>query len=103
MLPRVALKPRPAAIANRARNARAATIQGRALVLASREMGVLAPAAAPHRWQNFAPGLNSAAHDAQVAPASGAPQFAQYRPVATAPQDGQALEVGESGEEETIR
>ena len=51
------------------------------------------PTAMPQRWQNFAPGLSSAAQDAQVDPASGAPQFAQYRPVAAAPQAGQAVEV----------
>src|SRR3954466_13998848 len=71
-----ALKPRPAAIANSARNARAATIHGRALVFVSR--GVVAPLTpVPQRWQNLAPGLSGAAHDAQAAPASGAPQLAQ--------------------------
>jgi hypothetical protein len=48
----------------------------------------------PHRWQNFAPGLSGAAHDAQVAPASGEPQLAQYRPVAGAPQAGQVDRSG---------
>ncbi len=72
----------------------AATIQGRALVLVSREAEALAPTVVPHRWQNFAPGLNSAAHEAQVAPASGAPQFAQYLPLATEPQEGHVVESG---------
>src|SRR6476620_2912970 len=71
-----ALKPRPAAIANRARNASAATIQGSALVFVSRGATV-APREVPQRWQNFAPGLRGAAHDAHTAPVSGAPQLAQ--------------------------
>ena len=75
-LPRLALKPRPAAIANSARKASAATIQGRVLVL-SRTVALPDPAAAPHRWQNLAPGLRSAEHATHLAPASGAPQLAQ--------------------------
>ena len=90
MLPRWALKPRPAAIANRARKARAATIHGSAFVLDSR-VDVAVPTEVPQRWQNLAPGLRSAAHEAHVAPASGAPQFAQYLPVAALPQDGQVV------------
>ena len=95
VLPRLALKPRPAAIANNARKASAATIQGKAFVFDSRA-GTLPPTAVPHRWQNFAPALSSAAQEAQVAPASGAPQFAQYLPVAGAPQDGHALDCVET-------
>src|SRR5438874_1048306 len=94
-----ALKPRPAAMANKARNARAATIQGSALVLDSRATVAVPPAAVPQRWQNFAPGPSSAAQAEQVAPASGAPQLEQYRPVAVAPQTGHfvagSVEVGE--------
>ncbi len=92
LLPRRALKPRPAAIANSARKARAATIQGSELFLDSRTVAPGDPTPAPQRWQNLAPGLSSAEHDAQLAPASGAPQLAQYRPVAVASQDGQAVE-----------
>src|SRR5436309_14913715 len=65
-----ALKPRPAAIAKRARKASAATIQGRAFVLDSRELVIAEPTALPQRWQNLAPGLSSAEQDAQVAPDS---------------------------------
>jgi hypothetical protein len=84
------LKPRPAAIANSARKASAATIQGSAFVLESRVADGLTPTAVPQRWQNLAPALSSAAHEMQVAPASGAPQLAQYLPVAAAPHVGQA-------------
>ncbi len=60
------------------------------------------PIPAPQRWQNLAPGLTSAEHDAHLAPASGAPQAAQYWPVAAAPQEGQvvenSLEEGEAGD-----
>jgi hypothetical protein len=76
VLLRRALNPRPAAIAKRARKASAATIQGSEFVFDA-AAGAAAPIEAPQRWQNFAPGLNSAEHDAQVAPASGAPQLAQ--------------------------
>src|SRR5438045_2097155 len=74
-----ALKPRPAAMAKRARNASAATIQGSAFVLDpfAAVAVLVAPIAFPQRWQNFAPGLSSAAQAAQVAPASGAPQLEQ--------------------------
>src|SRR6476660_9947326 len=78
VLLRRALNPRPAAIANRARKASAATIQGSALVLDSRvAVGAAAPTAVPQRWQNLAPGLSSAEQAAHVAPASGAPQEEQ--------------------------
>src|SRR5947207_10152670 len=77
VLLRRALKPRPAAMANKARKATAATIHGRALVLDSRPLTAVAVTAVPQRWQNFAPGLNSAAQAEQVAPASGAPQLEQ--------------------------
>src|SRR3954471_3592973 len=76
VLLRFALKPRPAAIAKRARKARAATIHGRELVLGSRD-GEGPPAGAPQRWQNLAPGLRSEAQELHLAPASGAPQLAQ--------------------------
>ena len=89
-LPLVVLKPRPAAIANRARKASAATIQGSAF-LGSRVVAVADPIPAPQRWQNLAPGLTAAEHDGHVAPASGAPQAAQYRPDASAPQEGQVV------------
>jgi hypothetical protein len=92
-----ALKPLPAAIANSARNASAATIQGKEFVRDSRG-GFAVPTAAPHRWQNLAPGVSCAEHDAHDAPASAAPQFAQYRPLPSVPQDAQV--VGESGEAE---
>jgi len=76
VLLRRALNPRPAAIAKRARKASAATIQGSEFVF-DPPGGAAAPTAVPQRWQNFAPGLRSALHEAQVAPASGAPQLAQ--------------------------
>jgi hypothetical protein len=71
-----ALKPLPAAIAKRARKASAATIQGNEFVRVS-WLGGAPPVGAPQRWQNFAPGLNSAEHDAHSTPESTAPQFAQ--------------------------
>src|SRR6266480_3689181 len=98
VLLRRALNPRPAAIANKARNARAATIQGRALVLDSRATLAIAPTAVPQRWQNFAPGLNSEAQTEHMAPASGAPQDEQYRPLADARQAGQMEVVCSDGE-----
>ena len=52
----------------------------------------VAPAAVPHRWQNFAPGVRIVAQAAQRAPASGEPQLAQKRPLAAAPQLGQCAE-----------
>jgi hypothetical protein len=57
----------------------------------------------PQWWQNLAPGLKSAAHEAHVAPASGAPQFAQYLPVATAPHDGQAAMESDEGGGDVMR
>ncbi len=99
----LALNPRPAAIAKRARNARAATIQGREFVRVSTRGG--APATgAPQRWQNFAPGVSSAEHDAHGAPVSAAPQFAQNRPVAGVPQDAQVMaESGDAEEGDVMR
>ena len=94
------LNPRPAAIAKRARNASAATIHGKEFVRDSPDSrgGLAPPVGAPQRWQNLAPGLSSAEQDAHGAPASAAPQFAQYRPLASVPQDAQV--VGESDEAE---
>lgn len=77
MLEGLALKPRPAAIANKARKARAATIQGRALVVGCAAGALAADAGVPQRWQNFAPGLRGEEHEAQLAPESGVPQLAQ--------------------------
>ena len=51
-----------------------------------------APTAVPQRWQNRAPGVSAAPHDAHVAPASEAPQFEQNRPDAGAPQFGQGAD-----------
>jgi hypothetical protein len=95
-----ALNPRPAAIAKSARKASAATIQGKEFVRDSPDPrgGLAPPAGAPHRWQNLAPGPSSAEHEAHDAPASAAPQFAQYRPLASVPQEAQV--VGESDEAE---
>src|ERR1700682_997126 len=76
VLLRRALKPRPAAMAKRARKASAATIHGSEFVL-ELTVGAAAPAGAPQRWQNLAPALSSAEHEAHAAPASGAPQLAQ--------------------------
>src|ERR1700682_5506616 len=76
VLLRRALNPRPAAIAKRARKASAATIQGSEFVF-DPAADAAAPAGAPQRWQNFAPGLSSAEHEAHVAPARGVPQLAQ--------------------------
>src|SRR5688500_7102800 len=95
-LPRLVLNPRPATIANSARKASAATIHGSAFVLGSWGTALVDPTAEPQRWQNFAPGLSVAEHAAHLAPASGAPQFAQYWPVPGVPQDLQV--VGESDE-----
>ena len=86
-----ALKPRPAAIAKSARNANAATIHGSELDFDSRT-GAAAPTAVPQRWQNLAPALSSAEHAAQVAPARGEPQLAQYRPLPSAPHEGHVVE-----------
>src|SRR2546423_12303049 len=72
-----ALKPRPAAIAKRARKARAATIQGSAFVLDSREVAVAEPTAVPQRWQNLAPGITSAEQEAKLATGRRERQFAQ--------------------------
>src|SRR6202158_4046302 len=76
VLLRRALNPRPAAIAKRARKASAATLQESEFV-SDPAPGAATPAGAPQRWQNLAPGLRSAEHETQVAPASGAPQLAQ--------------------------
>ena len=86
-----ALKPRPAAMAKSARKASAATIHGSAFGFDSRIGATDAPTAVPQRWQNFAPGLSSAEQDVQVAPARGAPQLEQKRPLAAAPQLGQVV------------
>ena len=99
-LPGRALNPRPAAIANSARNASAATIHGNGLVAGRRT--AVADAGAPQRWQNLAPGDSGDAHDAHVAPESGEPQLAQKRPVAVAPQDGHVPEVGGVGGESDV-
>jgi hypothetical protein len=62
------------------------------------------PAAAPQRWQNLAPGLSSAEHDAQMAPLSAAPQLAQYRPLPVVPQEAHVLtESGDAEEGDVIR
>ncbi len=98
MLLGLALKPRPAAIANSARKASAATIQGSELDFDSRA-GAAAPTAVPQRWQNLAPALSSAEQATHVAPASGEPQLAQKRPLAMAPHEGQV--AGGDGEGET--
>lgn len=52
-----------------------------------------APAAVPQRWQNFAPGVSAARHDAQVAPSAAAPHCEQKRPETDAPQLAQLLSV----------
>ena len=46
------------------------------------------PAGVPHRWQNFAPGVSCAPHDAQARPTRAPPQVEQNLPVAAAPHDG---------------
>ena len=51
----------------------------------------VAPAGAPQRWQNFAPGVSGARHELQAAPCNGAPQFAQNFPNAAAPHDVHVL------------
>ena len=73
----LALKPRPAAMANKARKARAATIHGSAFVFVSRAGAAPAPIGVPQRWQNLAPGESGEAQEVHGAPASGAPQLAQ--------------------------
>jgi hypothetical protein len=84
-------------MANSARKANAATIQGSELDFDSRA-GAAAPTAVPQRWQNFAPALSSVEQAAHVAPASGDPQLAQYRPVAAAPHEGQVVDGDAEGE-----
>lgn len=96
VLPRCALNPRPAVMANSARNASAATIHGSGFVLVSR-VAAAPPTGAPQPWQNFVPGLSSAEHEAQVVPNSGEPQLAQKRPLAAAPQEGQVVEEAFEG------
>jgi len=68
----------------------AATPHGNALPTPDGRSPLIAPAGAPHRWQNFAPGVSGARQLPHTAPARGAPQLAQNFPVADAPQDGHA-------------
>src|SRR5205823_4198841 len=89
--PRAVLNPRPASIANIVSSASAATIQGSGLILAAG--ACVGRDVAPQWWQKFDPGVMSPLHEAQVAPARGAPQFAQYRPLAGDEQAGQATGV----------
>src|SRR6201995_5374566 len=61
--------------------------------------GPSAPAAVPHRWQNFAPGVSGALHAAQFAATSVAPQFEQNLPETFALQPGHVtVSVWLSGE-----
>jgi hypothetical protein len=57
-----------------------------------------APAAVPHRWQNFAPAVRIVPQAAQRAPAKGEPQLAQKCPLAAAPQLVQVAEPGAGAE-----
>ena len=71
--------------------------------MGSRVAGLADPMPVPQRWQNLAPGLTSAEQDGHLAPDSGAPQAAQYRPAPEVPQDLQVVEAssweeGEAGD-----
>jgi hypothetical protein len=82
-----------------------AIAQGSVVEEASGRRELIAPAAVPQRWQNFAPGVRIVAQDAQRAPANGEPQLAQKCPLAEAPQlgHGTELEAGvEPPEEGTV-
>jgi len=85
----------------------AATAQGRADADAAGRVSLAAmgrdPTAVPQRWQNFAPGVSGAAHDAHVAPASGAAQFEQNFPVPGVPHAGQTIAAPGAGGEEAMR
>ena len=70
-----------------------ATAQGTADAKLRCAARLSAPAGAPQRWQNLAPGVNGALHEPQVAPASGAPQFEQKLPVETVPHEAQPARV----------
>src|SRR5688500_13689912 len=83
-----------AASAIRASRAIAATAHGSAFPTPEDRSAAIVPAGVPHRWQNFAPGVRRARHVPHAAPCKGAPQFEQNFPVASAPQAGQAVEVG---------
>jgi hypothetical protein len=82
----------PATSATSATSAIAATLHGSALenprcsvALTVPPVPAAAPAGVPHRWQNFAPGVSGAPHDAQAEPANGAPQLEQNFPVDSTP------------------
>jgi hypothetical protein len=94
-----ALRPNrcPAKSAINATNAIAATPHGKADEKL-RSSRTAFPAAAPHRWQNFAPGVSCAPQDAQGTPTSTAPQAEQNLPLAAAPHDGQVCADGGAGE-----
>ena len=70
-----------------------ATIHGSAVF--PRSVGAaMVPTGVPQWWQKRAPGVSDEAHERHVAPSTGAPQLAQKRPSARAPQDGHVVMVG---------
>src|ERR1051326_2301407 len=80
----------------RATSATAAMPHGRPDVKL-RSAAARSPAGVPQRWQNFAPGVSDAPHDAHVAPTNGVPQFEQNFPTAATPHVGQRLSTADSG------
>src|SRR5678816_3444299 len=85
-------------MATTARNARPAILHGTRVARPVGETwvgGVVAmaprpaPTAAPHLWQNRAPGVRGLPQEAQVAPRRDAPHSAQNLPEAAAPHEGQ--------------
>ena len=79
-----------------ATSAMAATTQGMALPTPDVVRAEALPAGVPQRWQKRAPGVIGTSQLPQVAPASAVPQLEQKRPVAEAPQEGQAPETAGS-------
>jgi hypothetical protein len=60
-----------------------------------------APAAVPHRWQKWAPGVKGAPQELQLTPSMAAPQSGQNRPLEGVPQLGQGVVEVDMGNEDT--
>ena len=95
MLPRAALNLFPPRKASSTTSAIAATIHGSEPATPPDGVGRrpategCAPAAIPHLWQNFAPGVSGVWQPVQIAPSSDDPQLAQKRPVPAVAHVGQ--------------